>query len=182
MLTKDQIRNRFEYYDGSVILSGVTFCGLLIDKFPSNRIKVRIREVGIAVAGTVSKREKANYIRINIDGKLHYLHRLIWQYFNDDLTDDIEVDHRDGNTQDSRIKNLRTGNGWQNRMNRAGHGNLEYIGVSQHGKSWRARVMFNRQEYFAGSHPFPHAAALARDRLARHLFGDRARLNFPDLW
>ena len=93
MLTKDQIRNRFDYHVGPVTLSGVTFHGLLIDKFPTNRLGVRIREVGLAVAGTISKRGKANYIRINIDGKLYYLHRLVWIYFNDSLPDDIEVDH-----------------------------------------------------------------------------------------
>lgn len=61
-------------------------------------------------------------------------------------------------------------------------GNSGYRGVDQRhdGLCWRSRIHLQRQEILLGCFPTPEGAARAYDKAAKELFGDSARLNFPD--
>ena len=47
------------------------------------------------------------YNQPGIKNKTYFrLHRLVWQTFNGEITEGMDVDHRNGNKQDNRLSNL----------------------------------------------------------------------------
>lgn len=94
------------------------------------------------------------------------------------------LDHINGDRLDNRKSNLRRCNAHQNAQNTARHsdGRSGYKGVSWHKKDrmWRARICVNYKSKFLGNFNCPKAAARCYDRAALSLFGEFARLNFPE--
>lgn len=182
MITRSQLVSLFHYSDDPLDIDGDVFYGHLIYREPSKRVAGRIATHGMAFAGTVSVRGDAKYIRVNIDGKLYYLHRLIWIYHGGTIPDGFEIDHINGTTTNSRLSNLRCVTSHDNRKNRRGHksSTSKYVGVKRNGNLWYATVMLDRKAHSAGSYVNEIDAAIARDNLALKLFGDMARLNFPE--
>lgn len=99
--------------------------------------------------------------------------------------DGREVDHINGNGLDNRRANLRICTHAENLRNRGPQRNNRsgYKGVSLHpdGK-WTAHISINgsRNVRYLGLFSTPEDAARAYDAAARDLFGEYARLNFPD--
>lgn len=121
------------------------------------------------------------YAKGNVDGKQTLLHRFI-------LGDKAGrvVDHRNGNGLDCRRSNLRPCTASQNGQNRAltrrRMRGLKYKGVA-HSRSRRrfvASITKDGKHYCVGSFGTEVEAARAYDLAARELFGEFARLNFPD--
>lgn len=111
-----------------------------------------------------------------------YMHRVIMsRVLGRDIDSREKVDHIDGNPANNSRSNLRLANNSQNGGNsRARNG--EYKGVS---KSWkdgiyRARIKVNFKEIHIGTFDSQEEAARAYDTKARELFGEFARLNFPN--
>jgi hypothetical protein len=52
--------------------------------------------------------------------------------------------------------------------------------VQQSPNAWSAIVTYRREKHYAGCFDTPEEAARAYDAKARELYGDAARLNFPD--
>jgi hypothetical protein len=70
------------------------------------------------------------------------------------------------------------------KQNRAGGTSSQYIGVTLNNKKtkrWSAFISKNRKRFFLGNHFTEYEAALVYDLKAKELFGDEAKLNFPDL-
>lgn len=87
--------------------------------------------------------QKKGYLRIQYNGKKYYSHRLIWMYHKGYITDDLFVDHKDGDRSNSRIENLRLLNPKENSQNRqtANKNSLSgFAGVSAVGNRYRARI------------------------------------------
>lgn len=55
-----------------------------------------------------------------------------------------------------------------------------YVGVTRHRKKWIAQIGHNYKIWKVGVYDTEEAAARAYDAKARELYGDKARLNFPD--
>ena len=73
----------------------------------SNRVKV----------GAVAGRDNGNgYIRICIDGKNYYAHRLAW-FYSHGVWPEKEIDHRNGNGMKNWLSNLRPATHAQNGQN-----------------------------------------------------------------
>lgn len=94
----------------------------------------------------------------------------------------VQVDHANRDTLDNRRANLRaadrTGNSANRRARPARSG---YRGVHKQASGrWVATAMCRRVRYCAGTFNTPAEAAAAYDRLAVHLFGEFAVLNFPE--
>lgn len=95
------------------------------------------------------------------------------------------VDHANGNGLDNQRTNLRAATSSQNSMNRQlrSDNTSGFKGVTMHSQSGRWRAQINRagEKYLLGAFDTPEDAARAYDLAARQLFGEFARLNFPEV-
>lgn len=108
------------------------------------------------------------------------MHRQVMRALGGEL-----IDHKNGKGIDNQRDNLRIASSSQNSANRraARKGSKsQYKGVSwhkQHGR-WYAGICHNYKQIFLGLHDDEVEAAKAYDRKAIELFGEFAKLNFPE--
>lgn len=122
-------------------------------------------------------RNGVRYARIAASGKAVYLHHLILPAVRG-----MTVDHKNGDGLDNRRSNLRYATHSQNSRNAKKRDNLSgYKGVSWHDKAnrWHARIWTGEKSRHLGLFDFPEDAADAYDTAARELYGEFARVNFP---
>jgi len=92
-----------------------------------------------------------------------------------------EIDHKNQNGLDNRIKNIRFCSKAQNQQNGSGWGgSSEYKGVDYRKKKqiWRARIVVNQKSISLGHFNSETDAAKAYDAAAVKYFGEFARTNF----
>lgn len=121
--------------------------------------------------GQVHGSIKDRYVKLKIEGKWYFAHRLIWLYFNGDLPD--YIDHIDGNGFNNRIENLRECTQTQN-LGNADWGDLR--GIEQRGNSFRVRVVHEGCRYNYGSFNSLEKAKQIRDEAYILHFGEFARV------
>lgn len=97
--------------------------------------------------------------------------------------DGMVIDHINGNGLNNRRCNMRTCTQAQNICNCRPRtdGKSQFIGVYPHKDRWRAKITCKGQTHFLGTFDDEVKAARARDGKAIELFGEFARLNFPEL-
>ncbi len=97
-------------------------------------------------------------------------------------SEDMCVDHIDGNGLNNQLANLRLATKSQNLRNSKlnKRNTTGYKGVKKSGNGWQARINFNKKEINLGSYSNPIRAAKAYDKAARLYFGEFARLNFNE--
>jgi hypothetical protein len=121
---------------------------------------------------------KRGYPATHIRGKTVVLHRLLFPE-----ADDMEIDHINGDKLDNRRTNLRPCTHQQNGFNqKRRHTNTSgYIGVSflRRLGCFEAYIHFHGTKHHLGLYADAIAAARIRDCVAKLLFGEFARLNFP---
>ena len=96
------------------------------------------------------------YIRVSIDSKLYYAHRLAWLYVHGEYPKD-QIDHMDGNRANNKISNLRCATPQVNAQNPK----YEYSGYSKHGRKWRAKIGIDGKCFYLGSYDTPEEASYA---------------------
>ena len=129
---------------------------------------------------------------VKSDGRTTYAHRNVRRSDDAWTTQTLHVfiagakriDHLNGDGLDNRRANLRQATPSQNAANAAVRADSTsgFKGVGWHEirKRWRARVMCNGKSRSLGYFDNPEEAARAYDSAARELFGEFARLNFPE--
>ena len=121
------------------------------------------------------------YARRNIyeNGKLVkrvLMHRLI-----NNTPEGLFTDHADGDCLNNQESNLRNCDKKTNAANMRKHkGASIYKGVSKSKNVWRTQVWQDNERVFNTTFPNERWAAMAYDLNAAALFGEYARLNFPD--
>ncbi len=106
------------------------------------------------------------------------MHRLIA-----DTPKDRFTDHKDGDTLNNRRENLRVCTTRQNAANMKKRSNQSsiYKGVTKRSENcYRTVIWKDNQKVFDAHFPNERWAAMAYDLNAPFLFGEYARLNFPD--
>lgn len=87
------------------------------------------------------------YILIRIDSVLYKAHRIVWIMHNDEIQDDMQIDHINGIPYDNRIENLRLVSNSENNKNKTVRkGNKSGInGVVwlKRDNKWLATIMVN---------------------------------------
>jgi hypothetical protein len=91
-----------------------------------------------------------------------------------------EVDHRDGNGLNNTKSNLRNCTHRQNSMNRKANAGRKWKGIWRAGKNFRAAITVRDKQIHLGCFATEEEGARAYDLKARELFGEFARLNFPE--
>ena len=95
----------------------------------------------------------------------------------------VEVDHINGTKLNNRRLNLRLANRSTNAMNRVDRGNGSnsgYRGVYLTKEEYfKSMITCDQKQYYLGTYNDAVTAAEAYDEMARELFGEFARLNFP---
>lgn len=128
-------------------------------------------------AGTeaFSYAKEQGYKTGSIDGTLYLAHRVIWK-----LTRGTEppenIDHHDRKSASNRAKNLREATHSQNFINRVstvGQSGLIGVRKSKWG-TWEARIHKDKRYFHLGTFPTQIAAAKARAKAARQMYGDFA--------
>lgn len=102
------------------------------------------------VAGTVTSR---GYIVICIDGRGYKAHRLAWLYVIGEWPE-RQIDHVDGDKSNNRFLNLRQATNAENHQNEwkaRTNNRVGLLGVSKHGKSFRARLKIDGRTFRAPS-------------------------------
>jgi hypothetical protein len=92
------------------------------------------------------------------------------------------VDHIDRDRLNNTRANLRIVDRSQNMWNRNANKKsaIAYKGVSKHVRGWHVRIRVHGQRIHLGYFDDPRLAAQVYDAAASRLFGEFARINFPD--
>jgi hypothetical protein len=128
----------------------------LLNYDPDNGIftwKIKTNKVNIGdIAGNVSVALKG-YVKIGIDKKQYWAHRLAFLYITGSLPKE-HVDHIDGNPNNNKWDNLRSCSRNENYQNRSRKKNStsKYLGVSWGKKSnkWQSRIQVNGKVNYLG--------------------------------
>ena len=133
---------------------------------------------GAKIGYEVGSIDGCGYLQCTVNGKRHYVHRLIFMYHNGYLPD--YIDHINCKKNDNRIENLRSCSRSENNYNqgisRRNKSGLKGVSFDKKNKKWRADIMFNSKRYslgrFATKEEAYAVACKARDKFhgefARH--------------
>ena len=126
------------------------------------------------------------YHRVVIQNKKFLVHRLVAEAFIPNPDKKPMVDHIDGNRRNNHVSNLRWATNQENQFNSKKQNNKtsHYKGVSRRHDTnrWRARIVYNGRKINVGSYKTAEEAGRAYDDMANELFGEFAKLNFPEEW
>ena len=128
------------------------------------------------------KDHSTGYLRLRIDGKAYYCHRLAWFYVHGSLPA-MQIDHINGNRTDNRIENLREASNYENCLNNSLRTNNTsgYIGVSwsKNMKKWESYITSNQKRIKLGYFDDPEKAhqAYVEAKQKLHHFQQKLRPN-----
>jgi len=100
------------------------------------------------IGSIAGSKDKQGYISVYMNGYLYKAHRLIYAWHNGNFTDDLFVDHINGNPDDNRIKNLRLVTHQENHFNRTKEKGISFM--KQRNK-WRSQIQANGIKKYLGS-------------------------------
>jgi hypothetical protein len=133
------------------------------------------RKVGTE-AGNVHK----GRIRVKYTYKYYFAHRIAWTKVYGKIPDDLEIDHKNVNSLDNRLCNLRLSTHSQNNANGHKMGRLQtskYKGVywNKRQNKWQAQITVDGKNRYLGLFEDEYQAHLAFVRASAEAFGEFAR-------
>lgn len=106
--------------------------------------RTRLGVTGGRVSGCDNGR---GYLRVTLDGKVYYAHRLAWLYVHGEMPK-CQIDHINGNPRDNRIANLRLATSKENAWNKSAaqsNSKTKVRGVSWHSKAQKWQAFFGKK-------------------------------------
>lgn len=160
MLTQDRLKELFNYDSATGVFTRI--------KTTSSRAMKGF------IAGSVSSH---GYLRIRIDGRVYFAHRLAWLYEFGEFPRGI-MDHINGDRKDNRIINLRQAslsqNGFNRRMQSTNKSGVKGVSWSNRDNKWRAVIMHEGKSINVGYFTEKNAAADAIEKKRSELHGEFA--------
>lgn len=134
MITKEYLKSILDYNKDTGIFIWVT--------------NMRANKVISKIAGSI---DSYGAIRIKINKKLYFAHRLAWFYIYDQWPKG-QIDHINGVRDDNRIENLRDVTHRENQQNRIEHrlGNLVGAIYNINTKKWQSQIVVNKKKIYLG--------------------------------
>ncbi|WBF79636.1 hypothetical protein BNNNBJKE_00052 [Aeromonas phage vB_AdhM_DL] len=121
-----------------------------------------------------------NYIEIRLpSGELHKAHRIIWKMKTGEEPN-LKLDHINGIRTDNRFENLRLATDQENARNSITYSATGYKGVTFDGDKYIANYAVKDINYIKRGFDTPEDAAKWYDNNVKELYGEFAKLNFPD--
>ena len=122
--------------------------GKLIHK---NKPRLRKDLIGTE-AGSLDR--TTGYKRLEFRGRLYYVHRVIWEMKNGEITVGMTVDHINGEKTDNRIENLRCVDVQTNQMNlglsRANTSGFQGVSWDKTRGKWKSSIKYKGRNIFLG--------------------------------
>ena len=117
-----------------------------------------------------------DYWVIGIHGRLHSAHRLAWVFVNGEIPLGHQIDHRNGDTRDNQIENLRLASVSRQRCNHGRHprntsGRVGVLWKKDHNK-WKAFISFKGRQIHLGYYDSFEAAAQSRANAEDFYYGE----------
>lgn len=142
---------------------------LFVPDFVNGRLLWRVgngsrANVGCAAGGI---HKSTGYVRVAVDGKEAWVHRVIWQMSNGAIPAGLFIDHINGIRHDNRLENLRLADRTINGINRrapASHSSSGAIGVKFRKGAYEVRMRVAGAERYIGRYKTIQEAADARER------------------
>lgn len=121
-------------------------------------------------------RAQDGYVTIHMDGANHLAHSLAYIYMTGTLPD-FDLDHRDLVRSNNRWDNLREATRSRNKQNQRVRRDsvTGFKGVTQHGRTFGARIQAGGSRLYLGSFSTPEEAHAAYLAAAKVHFGEFAR-------
>ena len=96
--------------------------------------------------------KNGDYLKINVGNKVYQHHRVIYKFYNpdwniDDGSNDNSIDHKNGNTTDNQITNLRNVTNQQNCCNRTRAKGYHWDKTK---KKWKGQIRLNGKLIYLG--------------------------------
>lgn len=137
--------------------------------------RIRTRLVGRPAGGMGSK----GYLSVCIHGKQLRVHRVVWAFIYGTWPP-TGIDHKNGNTADNRVENLRLASPSQNGMNAqkkssARTSTLKGVAWNKRKKKFEGRITFEGRRYFLGLFDAEADCHAAYCEAAKRLAGEFAR-------
>lgn len=122
----------------------------------------------------LDRTRKTSYIVIRYLNKLYGAHRIIWEMAHGEISDNLQIDHIDGNGLNNALENLRLVPISENLKNKSKYANNSsgHAGVSWHERSrkWRSYINDNGKRLHLGYFATLEEAIKARKE-AENLYG-----------
>jgi hypothetical protein len=117
-------------------------------------------------------------------GRRIFLHNAIFEHHHGKISIGKLIDHKDNNTLNNRLTNLREATRAQNNANARKRRNTSsrFKGVSFaiDRRQWHVSIRINKRLHNLGDFVTEEEAACVYDTAAKQYFGEFARLNFPE--
>lgn len=151
----------------------------LFDYEPNGRLRWRVdrgyRKIKGLIAGSIHTTD-AGYqcIHVVYGGKQYKNSHLVWQWHNGAIPDGMTIDHKDRNSLNDRIDNLRLATRTEQGRNRGKGKRSRDLpkGVYRHGKKFIVKVGIGRQQEYLGLKDTLEEAVAAYNDRARQLYGE----------
>ena len=119
------------------------------------------------------------YMRIQINHKKYFAHRIIWCYHFGPIADKLQIDHIDGNKTNNMIENLRLATHGQNKCNNKRafcNSKTNILGVNWFEKTnkWKVAIRKNHKKIHLGYFVNQEDAIAARKAAELQYFGEFA--------
>ena len=128
------------------------------------------------VGKTAGTKAKSGYVSIQIDGKIYGAHRLAWLYVHGEWPP-FQVDHRNRDRSNNRIKNLRLATPSQNGCNstaRSPASGVKGVSWSKQAGKWQASIGAEKKRHHLGYFNSKEDAAVAISTARKELHGEFA--------